>query len=49
MSYVRYLIELLPYVKDETESIRIAKGEYQEPTNIIEHFRKEWRSRKHIK
>ena len=49
MSHIRYLIEMLPHVAPETENIRIAKGEYQEPKNIIEHFRKEWRRRKHIK
>ena len=49
MSYVRYLVELLPYVKGETESIRIAKGEYEKPSNIIQHFRKEWRNKRHTK
>ena len=38
MSYIRYLVEILPYVDPETENIRIAKGEYQEPKNILEHF-----------
>ena len=49
MSYVRYLVELLPHVKGETESIRIAKGKYEKPSNIIQHFRKEWRNKRHIK
>lgn len=49
MSYIRYLIEVLPLIEADTENIRIAKGEYQEPKNIIEHFKKEWRRRKHTK
>jgi len=47
MSYIRYLIEILPMVEPTTENIRIAKGEYEEPKNIIQHFKKKWRSKRH--
>jgi len=39
---IKNIVSLLPHVKGETENIRIAKGKYKMPTNLIE-------SVKHIK
>jgi len=46
MSYIRYLIEMLPLVEQDTDNIRIAKGKYQEPKTWHEYFKKEWRKKK---
>lgn len=40
MSYLRYLIETLPYVEAKTENIAIAKGKYQEPKNWKQYLKK---------
>lgn len=36
---IRDIIALLPYVKGETENIRIAKGKYKMPTNLKEGYK----------
>jgi len=36
---IKNIIELLPYVKGETENIRIAKGKYKYPESIKEAFK----------
>lgn len=36
---IRNIIELLPYVKGETENIRIAKGKYAYPKSIKEAYK----------
>jgi len=47
---IKNIISLLPFVKGETENIRIAKGKYKMPTNLKEGYRKikseiEWQSK----
>lgn len=36
---IKNIIELLPYVKGETENIRIAKGKYKYPESIKEAYK----------
>lgn len=36
---IKNIISLLPFVKGETENIRIAKGKYKMPTTIKEGYR----------
>ena len=36
---IRNIIELLPYLKGETENIRIAKGKYKMPETIKEGYK----------
>ena len=36
---IKNIIELLPYVKGETENIRIAKGKYKHPESIKEAYK----------
>jgi hypothetical protein len=34
MSLIKEILDLLPYAKNETENIRIAKGKYKLPTSL---------------
>jgi len=40
MTYLRYLIEALPYVEAKTENLAIAKGKYQEPKTWTQYLKK---------
>jgi|TARA_R100000482_G_C5115757_1_gene142958 hypothetical protein len=47
---INEILQLLPFVKGETENIRIAKGKYKQPTNFsegVKTFKREleWRNR----
>ena len=33
---INEILKMLPFVKGETENIRIAKGKYKQPTNLKE-------------
>mgnify|MGYP003636417634 CR=1 FL=1 len=46
---IKNIIELLPYVKGETENIRIAKGKYKHPESIKEVYQQFKKDLKNLK